>query len=252
MTDQVNSPKHYTQGRFETIYEIADILGAEGFKAFCLGNAIKYHARASYKGLQEDLDKATQYLNWHVSGLPEPVNGRLPRIEKAEPNGANQAYDPRYEEKMARHAEASGQGPAAFDVYAQLAARMFDPTTLGKQEASRTTSKPETLAAGYGEAGAGKTDKPDPNKYPTARAVSKAMNPSFVKALGGTPVGYFLRVQRARCQEHEEHVWYIASIIRKEDNQQVIEMTILNNDPDEETLIEAGQALAYLFREYVA
>lgn len=71
---------HYVQGYFETIYEIRDILGQEGFKAFCMGNYIKYSARAQHKGnYLEDAAKAQQYLLWAVNGLPDPVNGRVPR-----------------------------------------------------------------------------------------------------------------------------------------------------------------------------
>lgn len=78
MTDNVNSPKHYQQGVVETIYTIRDTLGAEGFKAYCMGNWIKYNARYQHKNGEEDLRKAEVYLGWAVNGLPEPVNGMLP------------------------------------------------------------------------------------------------------------------------------------------------------------------------------
>src|ERR1700743_412735 len=195
MTDQVNSPKHYTKGFVETIYAIAEALGPVGFKAFCIGNAIKYYSREGHKNdANEDRAKGDQYLNGAGTALPLPINGFLPRIEKAEPTGANEAYDPRYEEKMARHAEASGQGPAAFDVYAQLAARMFDPNALGAQETARIPSKPEALGAGYGEQAKAKKTSP------RAATVSASLNPAFVKALGYAPTTYFLRVEGAQCQ----------------------------------------------------
>lgn len=75
----VESPSHYTQGRLETIYVIQQTLGADGFKAFCLGNWIKYKERHTHKNGDEDLRKADQYLSWAVNGLPEPVNGMYPR-----------------------------------------------------------------------------------------------------------------------------------------------------------------------------
>lgn len=81
----VESPNHYTQGYMEVIYEIRDTLGAEGFKAFCMGNWMKYNARASHKGLKsEDLAKADQYLEWAANGLPKPVNNRVPRPEQGD------------------------------------------------------------------------------------------------------------------------------------------------------------------------
>lgn len=75
----VQSPKHYTSGRLETIYQIADALGPEGFKAYCLGNVMKYTGRHAGKNGDEDLKKAQVYLEWAINGLPEPVNGRVPR-----------------------------------------------------------------------------------------------------------------------------------------------------------------------------
>lgn len=77
----VESPSHYVQGYMEVIYEIRDILGAEGFKAFCMGNWIKYNARATHKNGAEDIAKAQQYLEWATNGLPKPVNNRVPRAE---------------------------------------------------------------------------------------------------------------------------------------------------------------------------
>lgn len=70
--EAVASPEHYTQGWLETIYTIRQVLGAEGFKAFCLGNWIKYKERHGHKNGEEDLKKAEQYLHWATNGLPEP------------------------------------------------------------------------------------------------------------------------------------------------------------------------------------
>lgn len=63
--DKVNHPKHYTFGKLEVI----DVL--EDWQLdFCLGNTIKYIARAKHKGHElEDLKKAQWYLNRKISKL---------------------------------------------------------------------------------------------------------------------------------------------------------------------------------------
>lgn len=56
--DYVNSPKHYTQGRYECI----DVIEDWGL-GYHLGNAIKYICRSDHKGnKQKDLEKAIWYL----------------------------------------------------------------------------------------------------------------------------------------------------------------------------------------------
>ena len=64
--DVVNSPNHYTQGRFETIEIIEEITKGyeDGYVAYCVGNALKYLARAPFKHGEptEDLAKAERYL----------------------------------------------------------------------------------------------------------------------------------------------------------------------------------------------
>ena len=61
--DMVNSPPHYTDGGIETIDYIEAKLGPDGFKAYCVGNAMKYISRAGKKGsAKEDLSKAIWYL----------------------------------------------------------------------------------------------------------------------------------------------------------------------------------------------
>ena len=63
-SDPVNHPAHYTPGRLEVIDVIEDWdLG------FCLGNAVKYIARAGRKDpakLVEDLEKAEFYLRREI------------------------------------------------------------------------------------------------------------------------------------------------------------------------------------------
>lgn len=65
-TDAVNSPNHYTQGKFETIEIIEEITKgySDGYVAYCVGNALKYLARAPFKHGEpsEDLSKAAKYL----------------------------------------------------------------------------------------------------------------------------------------------------------------------------------------------
>ena len=64
--DTITKPKHYNHtGGIECIEYIKQILGKEGFIAYCRGNVMKYNHRAYYKGNQtEDMAKAEQYLKW--------------------------------------------------------------------------------------------------------------------------------------------------------------------------------------------
>ena len=67
-TDAVESPSHYKLDglNLESIDVIKAVLGADGFKKFCRGNALKYLIRADKKNGTEDLKKARIYLNWEV------------------------------------------------------------------------------------------------------------------------------------------------------------------------------------------
>jgi len=61
--DMVNSPPHYTDGGIEAIDYIAAKLGPDGFRSYCVGNALKYISRAGKKAdLKQDLSKAIWYL----------------------------------------------------------------------------------------------------------------------------------------------------------------------------------------------
>jgi hypothetical protein len=62
MTEKVNHPSHYNAGAFEVIDVIEDWkLG------FCLGNVVKYVARAEHKSSTiEDLQKALWYLTREI------------------------------------------------------------------------------------------------------------------------------------------------------------------------------------------
>lgn len=74
-TDVVNHPSHYTQGKFEVIEVIEEITGgySDGYVAYCVGNTIKYLARAPYKHDTplEDLKKAQKYLEFAIKRLNE-------------------------------------------------------------------------------------------------------------------------------------------------------------------------------------
>lgn len=65
----VDSPDHYQRGGIETIAFISAKLGPEGFRAYCLGNVLKYVSRWQDKNGEEDLKKALKYMEWAVNGL---------------------------------------------------------------------------------------------------------------------------------------------------------------------------------------
>jgi hypothetical protein len=63
MSDQINSPDHYTAGGIETIDYLRAKLTPDEYRGFLLGNALKYLSRAGRKG-----DAATdwQKARWYV------------------------------------------------------------------------------------------------------------------------------------------------------------------------------------------
>lgn len=64
MTDPVNHPSHYNQGKVECIDAVeAATTGLSGIEAVCTGNAIKYLWRWKTKGGIQDLQKAIWYIN---------------------------------------------------------------------------------------------------------------------------------------------------------------------------------------------
>ena len=69
----VSKPSHYNVADgIECITYIKQVLGNEGFVAYCRGNQIKYQHRAMYKGNPiEDLEKAHQYNAWAIETLKE-------------------------------------------------------------------------------------------------------------------------------------------------------------------------------------
>ena len=72
MSDLVNSPPHYKQGRIEAIEVIEDcVAGApDPVVGYLVGQALKYLFRAWYKGnASQDLQKAEWYLHRAITRL---------------------------------------------------------------------------------------------------------------------------------------------------------------------------------------
>ena len=72
--DPVDKPAHYNlDDGVECIDYIKQVLGKQGFVAYCRGNVMKYNHRAMYKNATpvEDLKKAQQYLTWANETLRE-------------------------------------------------------------------------------------------------------------------------------------------------------------------------------------
>lgn len=71
--DAVNSPHHYTRGKFEVIEVIEQVTSGykDGFVAHCVGTATKYQHRAPFKHASplEDLKKSRAYLNFAIDYL---------------------------------------------------------------------------------------------------------------------------------------------------------------------------------------
>lgn len=64
VTDNVNNPKHYTDGSIECIDAIKASMSSEAFKGFLKGNVMKYMWRYEKKvNPKEDLEKARWYLD---------------------------------------------------------------------------------------------------------------------------------------------------------------------------------------------
>ena len=61
--DNINHPEHYTDGKYECIDVMKEVLGFETVEDFCICNAFKYIWRHKKKNELEDLKKANWYLN---------------------------------------------------------------------------------------------------------------------------------------------------------------------------------------------
>ena len=72
MSDQVNSPSHYKQGRIEAIEVIEDVVAGapEPVLGYLVGQALKYLLRVWHKGNpNQDLQKAAWYLNRAIARI---------------------------------------------------------------------------------------------------------------------------------------------------------------------------------------
>ena len=69
-TNNVNHPKHYTQGKFECIDVIEEITKpCTKFEAYIIGTVLKYLWRFKFKNGLEDLKKARWYLDKLISKI---------------------------------------------------------------------------------------------------------------------------------------------------------------------------------------
>lgn len=74
MSDPVNNPSHYTQGKIETI----DFIEDKGL-SYHRGNAVKYITRAGLKDKTkevEDLSKAVWYLQREIARMNDETTNR--------------------------------------------------------------------------------------------------------------------------------------------------------------------------------
>ena len=76
MTDEVNSPAHYTAGGIETIDYMRAKASPEEFRGYLRLNALKYLSRAGLKGdAVTDLKKAAWYVNRLIEDLESERSG---------------------------------------------------------------------------------------------------------------------------------------------------------------------------------
>jgi hypothetical protein len=86
MSDNVNYPPHYTFGKYEPI----DVIEDWGL-SFCLGNVVKYIARAGRKSPSklEDLKKARFYLNREIEQLVRAEEERSELVSRLRDGGGD-------------------------------------------------------------------------------------------------------------------------------------------------------------------
>jgi hypothetical protein len=104
MADNVNQPAHYKVGGIEAIDYIAAKLGNDGFRAYCVGNVLKYASRWQAKNGIEDLRKASVYLCWAINGNP----GVKLDDSRDEFHGIEAPMPPALSELLARHDDEPG------------------------------------------------------------------------------------------------------------------------------------------------
>jgi len=72
MTEKVNHPPHYTNGKVECIDALeAATMGLHGIEAVCTANAIKYLWRWKHKNGLEDLQKTEWYIKKLITYIKE-------------------------------------------------------------------------------------------------------------------------------------------------------------------------------------
>jgi len=69
ITDDVNHPVHYNNGKVECIEAIEAMLSPTEFEGYVRGNVIKYVWRFKYKDGLKDLKKAKWYLERLIASL---------------------------------------------------------------------------------------------------------------------------------------------------------------------------------------
>ena len=74
MTDNVEHPKHYTNGNIECIDAMISAFGKEAVMIYCRVNAFKYIWRSDLKGRIEDIQKAAWYLKKYLELAEEEQN----------------------------------------------------------------------------------------------------------------------------------------------------------------------------------
>ena len=67
--DIINKSPHYNSGKYECIEVMREVFGEEKLKIWCILNAFKYLFRCYKKNGDEDLRKATYYLNYIEKNL---------------------------------------------------------------------------------------------------------------------------------------------------------------------------------------
>jgi hypothetical protein len=260
----VESPQHYTSGYIEVIYAIHDVLGREGFKAFCMGNYIKYNARANHKGLKaEDLAKADQYLEWATNGLPAPVDGRVPRQPERfgylSPSMGWNALDTgeAIHEAVERAVQASpalgaGYGDAG-QTFPNDGSQMGEAYKRLDSALEAYEARHAEAAIGDGSEGRGEAPKLDVRSGPTAKTVANAIGPAITAALGSEIMkSVRLRVTKNlnQCPEHGDSIYFVAEVYDREDNDQISSAMILSDEPDEVVCGMVGSVLAGDIQHY--
>jgi hypothetical protein len=263
----VESPNHYTAGYIEVIYAIHDVLGREGFKAFCMGNYIKYNARANHKGLRaEDLAKADQYLEWATNGLPDPVDGRVPRKSDIYKQFAEAMRGPvdageAIHEAVDRAVKASPELGAGYgDAFPN------DGTPMGEAYkalqsayglADMDFSRLEARVVAHMAAESPFTD--DRNEVravedsASARTVANAIGPVIQSVLGNDIFSTVrLRVTKDlnACEIHGQHIGFTAYVYDRKRDEEISRAIIMSGEPDEIVCEYAGKALANDIKHY--